>query len=99
MIQSVGLVDICYQEAILDAELPQKEEPVMTKEQQEAVMKMLQEHPEIEERIFGMCSMVKNETGEFTTADSADAFFVKEVRKLGQEILQGWATTQNANYK
>ena len=67
----------------------------MTNEQQKAFNKMISKHPQIGARLFELCNLVENSSGEFTTADAAEEFLIKEIRKLGQEVLQGWATNQS----
>ena len=67
----------------------------MTEQQQNDIIEMVTNHPDIGARIFELCNLVKNSSGEFTTADAAEEHLIKEIRKLGLEVLQGWATTQS----
>ncbi len=65
----------------------------MTK-QQEALLEMFSQHPDIEARVVRLFGLVKNNSGEFNTADAAEEFLIEEINKLGREILHGWATDQ-----
>ena len=61
-------------------------------EQQKA---LIERHPDIEARILRLFTMVENSSGKFDRADDAEAYLIKEIQKLGQEVLQGWSTDQS----
>lgn len=37
---------------------------------------------------------MENKSGEFITADQAEGKAIEEIKKLGQELLKGWALNQ-----
>ncbi len=67
----------------------------MTEQQHKEVIDMMTKHPDIGARIVELCNLIKNSSGEFTTADAAEEHLIKEIKKLGLEVLQGWATSQS----
>lgn len=54
----------------------------------------LREHPQLRERIERMLDVMENADGEVVKADEAEQRFIEELRKIGQEALQGWAEGQ-----
>jgi hypothetical protein len=38
--------------------------------------------------------MVEDESGQFERADDAEEFLISQLRSLGQEVLQEWATNE-----
>jgi hypothetical protein len=51
----------------------------------------LREYPELRARIEGLVEIVENEGGDVVKADDAEERVVQEIRRIGQEVLQGWA--------
>lgn len=51
----------------------------------------LREYPELRARIEGLVEIVENEGGDVVKADDAEERVVQEIRRIGQEALQGWA--------
>jgi hypothetical protein len=52
----------------------------------------LDKHPWIKERIASMLDVVKNAQGDLRRADDAEERVIEEVRRMGQQALQAWAT-------
>ncbi len=52
-------------------------------------------HPELLKRFEEIAAIVENNEGDIVTADAAEERVIKEVRLLGNEILQGWARQQS----
>lgn len=63
-------------------------------EQQKAIVAILSKHPALEKRIAEMIEIVDVKPGEYKTADEAEEFVIREVKQLGQELVQEWATGQ-----
>lgn len=51
-------------------------------------------YPGLEERIGAILDIMDNKSGEFITADQAEGKAIEEIQKLGQELLKGWALSQ-----
>lgn len=67
----------------------------MKKEEQlKYLVERIQAYPGLEERIEAILDIMENKSGEFTTADQAEGKAIEEVQKLGQELLKGWALSQ-----
>jgi hypothetical protein len=56
----------------------------------------LNEHPLLKARIEALLGVVENAAGDVTRADEAERQMIEELRRLGQEALQGWAVKQEA---
>ena len=52
----------------------------------------LRKHPALRARLSALLDMVEDESGQFARADEAEEFLISQVRALGQEVLQEWAT-------
>lgn len=59
------------------------------------LIERLNRHPHIKTRLEILLNVAENSSGEFDRADDAEHALVEEIRKMGQELLQGWATNQN----
>jgi len=57
----------------------------------ELFLSRLNHHPQLRERIETLLNVVENVAGDCTKADAAEQAVIEEVRKLGNEALQGWA--------
>ena len=67
----------------------------MNKEEQlKILITRIQAQPGLEERIEAILDIMENKSGEFITADQAEARAIAEIQKLGQELLKGWALNQ-----
>ena len=58
----------------------------------ERLMAKLESHPEVFDRVERMMEVVENEAGDAMTADEAEELLVQELRRMGHDALQGWAT-------
>lgn len=54
----------------------------------------LQAHPQLRERFEEILAIVEAEVGTLDRADEAEQRVIEELRRLGQEALQDWATGQ-----
>ena len=54
-------------------------------------MTRLNQHPQLRERMETLLNVVENVAGDWTKADAAEQSVSEELRKLGNEALQGWA--------
>lgn len=55
----------------------------------------LQQQPHLQAKVEELLAVVENVDGEIASADAAEQRVIKEIQKLGQAALQGWATRQN----
>ena len=62
----------------------------------EALLKRLNEHPELRSRVESMLLVVGGEMGNLQEADAAERRLIEEMKRMGQESLQAWATRQVA---
>lgn len=60
----------------------------------EALLKRLNGHPELRSRIESMLLVVEDEMGNLQEADAAEMQLIEQMRRMGQESLQAWATVQ-----
>ena len=51
----------------------------------------LDEFPEMRQRIEEMLAIMENEAGDVVKADDAEERIIQELRRMGQQALQGWA--------
>lgn len=54
----------------------------------------LKNHPKLQKRFSEILNITENTSGELITADEAEGKTIEEVRKLGQEVMQDWASSQ-----
>jgi hypothetical protein len=62
----------------------------------EALLNRLNEHPELRSRVESMLLVVGDEMGNLQEADAAEMQLIEEMRRMGQESLQAWASGQAA---
>jgi hypothetical protein len=62
----------------------------------EVLLNRLNEHPGLRSRVESMLLVVADETGSLHEADAAEMRLIEEMRRMGQESLQAWATGQAA---
>jgi hypothetical protein len=62
--------------------------------QKESLEERLRKHPALRARLEALLDMVDDESGLFERADDAEEFLISQLRSLGQEVLQEWATTE-----
>ena len=60
----------------------------------EEILRGLNEHPQIRQRIASLLSAVQDGGGDLRRADDAEQRLTEELRRLGQEAMQGWAKRQ-----
>lgn len=60
----------------------------------EEILRGLNEHPQIRQRIASLLSAVQDAGGDLRRADDAEQRLTEELRRLGQEAMQGWAERQ-----
>jgi len=60
----------------------------------EVLLNHLNGHPELRIRVESMLLVVVDEKGELQEADAAELRLIEEMRRMGQETLQAWATGQ-----
>jgi len=53
-------------------------------------------HPHLKARIDALVAIVEDGEGEVKRADEAERRVIEELRRLGHEALQGWASGQEA---
>jgi hypothetical protein len=63
--------------------------------QDEEFLNKLSEYPELRGRFEEILALMGNERGDANTADEAEERAIEEVRKLGLEVMQGWAKRKN----
>jgi hypothetical protein len=66
----------------------------MNNDELQFFFKKLKNHPKLQERFSEILNITENTSGELITADEAEGKTIEEVRKLGQEVMQEWATSQ-----
>jgi len=57
----------------------------------------LRAHPDLYARISQLIGVVENTGGDVVKADEAERRVIEEIRRLGQEALQGWAERRAAS--
>jgi hypothetical protein len=62
--------------------------------QKQSLEERLRKHPALRARLEALLDMVEDESGQFERADDAEEFLISQLRSLGQEVLQEWATTE-----
>lgn len=61
---------------------------------QESLEERLRKYPALRARFEALLDMVENETGELARADEVEERLILELRHLGGDTLQEWATQQ-----
>jgi len=54
----------------------------------------LRKHPKLFARMEGLLEVVENSAGDIKKASEAEMRVIEEVRQMGQDALQSWATGQ-----
>ena len=60
----------------------------------EALLRGLNAHPQIKNRIASMLAVVQDAGGDLKLADAAEMRLIQEIRRMGQEAMQAWADGQ-----
>ena len=63
----------------------------MNSNKDELFITRLNHHPQLRERMETLLKVVENVAGDCTKADAAEQAVIEELRKMGNEALQGWA--------
>jgi hypothetical protein len=58
------------------------------------LVERLAKYPHLRDRFEAILNVVENTTGELERADDAEMKAIEEVRKMGSELLQTWASNQ-----
>ena len=58
------------------------------------IMKKLEKHPHILERLEALLGITENDSGKFDIADDAEDQIIIEIQAMGRELLQSWADNQ-----
>jgi membrane-bound ClpP family serine protease len=58
------------------------------------LVRKLSAHPDLRNRVESLLLAVEDETGELKEAEAAEMRVIEEMRRMGQEALQAWATRQ-----
>jgi hypothetical protein len=68
----------------------------MTPEQRhdEWLIRRLNQHPRLKNRIDSLLQVVENTAGDVTLADAAERRVIEEIRQMGHEALESWAVRQ-----
>ncbi len=60
----------------------------------EELMRVLNANPQIKNRIASMLAVVQDAAGDLKEADAAEMRLIEEIRLMGQEAMQSWASRQ-----
>jgi hypothetical protein len=60
----------------------------------EEILKGLNAHPQIKRRIASLLAVVEDAARDLKEADAAEMRLIEEIRRMGQEAMQAWATRQ-----
>ena len=60
----------------------------------EALLEYLNKYPALRNRVESMLLTVADEQGELHEADAMEMALIEQMRRMGQESLQAWATEQ-----
>ena len=60
----------------------------------DSLEKRLNKHPHLKNRIEQLLEIVENADGDLKKADEAEKRVIEELRKMGNEVLHGWATNR-----
>ena len=60
----------------------------------EEILRRLNAHPQIKDRIASMLAVVEDAGGDLKEADAAEMRLIEEIRRMGQEAMQAWANRQ-----
>jgi hypothetical protein len=60
----------------------------------EDIVRRLNEHPALRERVAALLLTVQDEGGDLKRADDAEQRLTEELRRMGQDAMQSWAQQQ-----
>ncbi|MCI5189201.1 MAG: ISKra4 family transposase, partial [Candidatus Electrothrix sp. AS4_5] len=58
------------------------------------LINQLNRHPDIKDRMKSIISIANNDGDGIVTADEAESRVIEEVRRMGNEVLTGWAESR-----
>ncbi|MCI5183933.1 MAG: hypothetical protein D3921_15680 [Candidatus Electrothrix sp. AW1] len=58
------------------------------------LINQLNRHPDIKDRVKSIVSIANNDGDGIVTADEAESRVIEEVRRMGNEVLTGWAESR-----
>ncbi len=59
-----------------------------------SVEKRLNKHPLLKKRVEELLEVMENTNGDFKKADEAEQKVIEELRKMGNDVLHGWASNR-----
>lgn len=59
------------------------------------LLEKLRSYPELKVRFEQLVTIIENSNGDTTLADEAERRLIEELRGMGHDALQGWATRQS----
>jgi hypothetical protein len=60
----------------------------------EELLRRLREQPMLRQRMVALLDIAEDKAGDLKLADDAELRLTQEIRRLGQELMQGWAEGQ-----
>ncbi len=58
------------------------------------IEKRLNKHPHLKKRIEELLEVMENVNGDFQKANDAEQKVIEELRKMGNDVLHGWASNR-----
>lgn len=55
------------------------------------LLEVLNRHPTLKHRVEALAAIIADSDGDLVRADEAERRVIEEVRRLGSEVLHGWA--------
>ncbi|NOQ16532.1 MAG: hypothetical protein GQ581_05695 [Methyloprofundus sp.] len=62
----------------------------MTPNQGQELMRRLNQHPKLRDRLESLLNVVENVAGDCTKADETERYVIEELRKMGNDALHCW---------
>jgi hypothetical protein len=60
----------------------------------DALLRQLNANPLIKHRVMSLLAVIQDAEGDLKEADAAEMRLIEEIRHMGQEALQSWASSQ-----
>jgi len=60
----------------------------------DALIRQLNANPLIKRRVMSLLAVIQNAGEDLKEADAAEMRLIEEIRQMGQEALQSWASSQ-----
>lgn len=61
------------------------------KSQDEKIIELMNQNPKLKARVVSILNISNNTSGNIIKANDAEERTIEELRKLGNEVLEGWA--------